>query len=128
MEGVQKVKQRRLLKRSTLEIITKILEDRRPFTSGGLAFATGIAPRTVSQTIKRFRCDGWIACDARYGAGRNAGRRVAYSLTLKGRTEAHAAPRKQASFTGGKWQIDAPIRSERASAALARNPARQPLG
>jgi DNA-binding MarR family transcriptional regulator len=102
------MKQRRLLKRTTLVVIAELLEADRPRTHRELATAAAITSCDLSQILKRFGKDGWLASDLRPGyepAGGNRARRR-HRLTPQGRREAKRALEKQGRLVGGKWCLN----------------------
>ena len=102
------MKQRRLLKRTTLVVIAELWEADRPRTHRELAAAAGISSSDLSQILKRFGKDGWLASDLKPGyepAGANRARRR-HRLTPQGRREAKRALQKQGRLVGGKWCLN----------------------
>jgi DNA-binding MarR family transcriptional regulator len=102
------VKQRRLLKRTTLLVIAELLQSDRPRTHRQLAEVTSVSSCGLSQILKRLRKQGWLAPDLRPGfdvpQGRSSRRR--YRLTPQGRREAKLALQKQGRLAGGKWCLN----------------------
>lgn len=119
VEMAQKVKQRRQLARSTLLVIIQILSAERAPSSRSLAQATELPARSVTQIIKRLSKAGWLAHNLPNNAPRSGQRRhpIRYRLTIVGRQEARRALEKQASRTGGKWQIHADLPARRVARA-----------
>jgi DNA-binding MarR family transcriptional regulator len=102
------MKQRRLLKRTTLVVIAELLEADRPRTHRELAAAAGITSSDLSQILKRFAKDGWLASDLKPGyepAGDSRARRR-HRLTPQGRREAKRALQKQGRLIGGRWCLN----------------------
>ena len=102
------VKQRRLLKRTTLLVIAELLQSDRPRTHRQLAEAASVSSCGLSQILKRLRKQGWLAPDLKPGfevpQGRSSRRR--YRLTPQGRREAKLALQKQGRLAGGKWCLN----------------------
>lgn len=111
---VRKTKRRRLLARSTLLVIMKILTSARPISNRDLVEATKLHSVTVSQILKRLSNKGWLAPNLPSGISRAGQRRhpICYRLTLKGQQEAKWVLEKQGSLDGGRWQIITPRRGE----------------
>ncbi len=102
------MKQRRLLKRTTLLVIAELLQADRPRTHRELAEAAAITSSDLSQILKRFGKDGWLARDLKPGyepAGGNRSRRR-HRLTSQGRREAKRTLQKQGRLVGGKWCLN----------------------
>jgi DNA-binding MarR family transcriptional regulator len=102
------MKQRRLLKRTTLVVIAELWEADRPRTHRELAAAAGITSSDLSQILKRFGKDGWLASDLKPGyepAGGNRAR-PRHRLTPQGRRKAKRALQKQGRLVGGKWCLN----------------------
>jgi len=102
------MKQRRLLKRTTLVVIAELLEADRPRTHRELAAAAAITSSDLSQILKRCGKDGWLASDLKPGyelAEGNRSRRR-HRLTPQGRREAKRALQKQGRLIGGRWCLN----------------------
>jgi DNA-binding MarR family transcriptional regulator len=102
------MKQRRLLRRTTLLVIAELLQADRPRMHRELAEAGGITSGELSQILKRFAKDGWLASDLKPGyepAQGNRSRRR-HRLTPHGRREAKRALQKQGRLVGGKWCLN----------------------
>jgi DNA-binding MarR family transcriptional regulator len=95
------VKQRRVMKRTTLLVIAQILKADRPLTSQDVIAATGLVPSEVRQIMKRLTNEGWLLREIMPGQMR--ARR--YRLTSQGRREGRDALQRQADLVGGKWRL-----------------------
>jgi DNA-binding MarR family transcriptional regulator len=102
------MKQRRLLKRTTLTVIAELLQADRPQAHRDLAQVAGITSSDLSQILKRFAKDGWLASDLKPGYEPAGGKRHRrrYRLTPQGRREGKRALQKQGQLVGGKWCLN----------------------